>query len=316
MYRILALDGGGIRGIFTTTVLERLEAEVPGFLRKLDLIAGTSTGAIIACGLAAGMHPADLTGIYRTQGPLIFDDSWLDDVKDLGGLAGAEYGNANLREIVTAVFERGLGVSTLGDLERRVLVPAFDLDDGDDPRRPPRKLRSWKPKFFHNFPGTDSDAGERIVDVLLRASAGPVYFPTVDGYIDGGVVANNPSMAALAQALHPGTGGRRLEEIALLSIGCGQSAQYIPGDHHDWGYLQWARPIVQICIDAQMDVARFECAQLLGRRYHRVEQLFEWGMRLDDWRKVADLRVLAEEVDLRETFAWARAMLRPPRATA
>lgn len=316
MYRILALDGGGIRGIFTTTVLERLHAAAPGFFRKVDLVAGTSTGAIIACGLAAGMDPADITEIYRTQGPAIFDDSWLDDLKDLGGLTGAQYGSANLREILTAVFERGLGLRRLADLSHRVLIPTFDLDDGDDPRRPPRKLRSWKPKFFHNFPGPDSDGEARIVDVLMRACAGPVYFPTVDGYIDGGVVANNPSMAALAQALHPGTGGRRLEEVVLLSLGTGHSATYIPGDHLDWGYVKWARPIVRLCIDAQMDVARYECEQLLGSRYHRVEEQFEWGMQLDDWPKVADLRELAEEVDLARTVAWLRTVAGGRRSTA
>ena len=316
MYRILALDGGGIRGIFTTTILERLDEAVPGFLRKVDLIAGTSTGAIIACGLAAGVGPEDLTEIYRTQGPLIFDDSWLDDLKDLGGLTGAEYGNLHLREILAGVFERGLGLRYLKDLARRVLIPTFDLDDGDDPRRPPHKLRTWKPKFFHNFPGPDSDGDQRIVDVLMRTCAGPVYFPTVDGYIDGGVVANNPSMAALAQALHPGTGGRRLDEIAVLSLGTGQSATYLPGDHLDWGYVKWARPIVRLCIDAQMDVVRYECQQLLGERFHRVEQLFEWGMRLDDWEKVADLRVLAEEVDLRATIAWLKTVAGLRRATA
>jgi patatin-like phospholipase/acyl hydrolase len=316
VYRILTLDGGGIRGIFTTTILERLHEAVPGYLGKVDLVAGTSTGAIIACGLAAGMHPTDLSEIYRTQGPLIFDDSWLDDLKDLGGLTGAEYGNSHLRDILTSVFERGLGLRTLDDLGRRVLIPTFDLDDGDDPRRPPGKLRSWKPKFFHNFPGPDSDGAERIVDVLMRACAGPVYFPTVDGYIDGGVVANNPAMVALAQALHPGTGGRRLEEITLLSIGTGQSATFIPGDHLDWGTVRWASPIVRVCIDAQMDVARYECEQLLGARFHRVEQLFEWGMRLDDWQKVPDLRVLAEEVDLEPTITWLRTVAGARRATA
>jgi patatin-like phospholipase/acyl hydrolase len=316
VYRILALDGGGIRGIFSTTVLERLEEAVPRLLQKFDLFAGTSTGAIIACGLAAGMEPEDLTEIYRTQGPLIFDDSWLDDVKDLGGLTGAEYGNSHLRLILESVFERGLGLKTLGDLRRKVLIPSFDLDDGGDPRRPPERLRSWKPKFFHNFPGPDSDSHERIVDVLMRACAGPVYFPTVDGYIDGGVVANNPSMVALAQALHPGTGGQRLEDVALLSIGTGHSATYIPGDHLDWGYVKWARPIVRLCIDSQMDVARYECQQLLGARFHRVEELFEWEMRLDDWEKVGDLRVLAEEVELAPAVAWVRATLRARRATA
>jgi hypothetical protein len=138
----------------------------------------------------------------------------------------------------------------------------------------------------------------------------------VDGYIDGGIVANNPSMAALAQALHPGGGGRRLEEVALLSVGSGQSAHYIPGDHHDWGYLQWARPIVQIAFDAQMDMVHFQCRQLLGERYHRVAQLFEWHMPLDDWSKVDDLRTLAEAVDLAPTVAWVRAMARGRRATA
>ncbi len=316
VYRILALDGGGIRGIFTTTVLERLDEAVPGYLGKVDLVAGTSTGAIIACGLAGGMRPADITEIYRTQGPAIFDDSWLDDLKDLGGLTGAEYGNAHLREIVTSVFERGLGVRTLDDLGRRVLIPTFDLDDGDDPRRPQGKLRTWKPKFFHNFPGPGSDGHERIVDVLMRACAGPVYFPTVDGYIDGGIFANNPSLVALAQAVHPGTGGQRLADVTLLSIGTGQSAEYIPGDHLDWGTVRWAGPIVRLGVDGQMAVAKFACRQLLGDRFHRVDQLFEWGMRLDDWEKVADLRELAEEVDLEPTIAWLRAATSARRSTA
>lgn len=306
MYRILALDGGGIRGIFATTILTRLDEAVPGFLPRIHLFAGTSTGAIIACGLAAGVRPAELTDIYLTQGPRIFDDSWLDDVRDLGGLTGAEYGSEQLHRILTEIFEETLGLERLGDLKHRVLVPTYDLDDGDDPRREPGKPRTWKPKFFHNFPGAETDADERIVDVLMRSCAGPVYFPVYDGYIDGGVIANNPAMAALAQALHPGTGGQRLDDLRLLSVGTGQSTAYIPGRHLDWGYVRWAKAIVRLVIDGGNEVATYECRQLLGPHFHRVDAAFDWPMALDEWEKSPRLKQIAEEVPLEDAIAWVR----------
>ena len=75
-----------------------------------------------------------------------------------------------------------------------VLIPSFQLDN----QAPHAGQRQWKPKFFHNYPGPDSDGAELVVDVAMRTSAAPIYFPTYQSYIDGGVVANDPSMAALA----------------------------------------------------------------------------------------------------------------------
>ncbi len=303
-YRILSLDGGGIRGVFTTTVLARLEQAVPGFLGKVDLFAGTSTGAIVAAGLAAGMTPDELTRLYLEHGKDIFADTFLDDVKDLGKVKGADYDNARLAVLVADVFEQWRGIRTLGDLHRRILIPAFDLDTGDDPGFREGDRRTWKPKFFHNFPGGDSDGAERIVNVLLRTSAGPTYFPTYDGYIDGGVVANNPSVAALAQALHPGTGKQRLEDVVLLNIGTGQSPAFIAGKRHDWGYLQWAKPLARLILEGAADTARYQCEQILADRYRRVDAMLDRPIGLDEVKYAPDLVEVGRHVPLDEVAAW------------
>ena len=92
-YRILSIDGGGIRGIVTTVVMQRLAATpgLEGFLDKVDLIAGTSTGGLLALGIARGLDLEDIRNLYVEDGPKIFDDSWIDDLLDLGKLRGADY---------------------------------------------------------------------------------------------------------------------------------------------------------------------------------------------------------------------------------
>ena len=209
-YRILSLDGGGIRGYFTCGVLERLLAKRPGLLAGIDLIAGTSTGGIIALGLGRGMTPTQLKQLYRTRGAEIFDDGWFPISTDLGGIAGADYDNDGLKRILAETF----GKATLGTLGKRVLIPAYDLHDAAAVIEGVRTA-TGKPKFFHNFPGPGSDAGELLVDVALATSAAPTYFPTHKGYIDGGVHANNPAMAALAQAIHAKTGGQQLGDVLV-----------------------------------------------------------------------------------------------------
>lgn len=303
-YLVLALDGGGIRGVFTTTILGRLEQAVPGFLAKVDLFAGTSTGGIIALGLAAGLTPHDLTRLYLDRGAEIFESRYgvLDHVAKL---AWAEYDNRNLVRILEETFA-ARGVATLGDLPRRVLVPTFDLDSAGRPGRAPDAPRTWKPKFFHNYPGPGGDAGARIVDVALRTSAGPTYFPTHQGYVDGGVIANNPSMAALAQAIHPGSGRQRLEDVCLLSIGTGQRPRFIAGADHDWGIVPWAGHLVDLLIEGGMDTARYECQQLLGERFCRVDTVLAEEMDLDAVAGAVALVERAANLPLDGTVSWVR----------
>lgn len=314
-YCVLSLDGGGIRGIYSARILERLERAVPGFLAHMQLLAGTSTGGILALGLAAGLSPAALVELYRTNGAQIFDDSWLDNLKDMGGVSGAQYDNGNLKRLLTETFA-AQHVVTLDDLKRRVLVPAFDLDDSEDPRRKADKPRTWKPKFFHNFAGPDSDGAELIVDVAMRTSAAPTYFPSYGRYIDGGVIANDPSVAALTQALNEETGGQNLRDVRLLSVGTGINPVFIAGANHDWGYAQWAKPIIGLMMDGVMGVAAYECYQLLGQRYLRINTVLDRVIPLDDYHQTDALLAAADAVNLTEAIDWLQRFVMAPATAA
>jgi uncharacterized protein len=306
-FRILSCDGGGIRGVLTAVLLDRLVTAYPGLLQDradtITMFAGTSTGAILALGLAAGLTPAQIRDLYVINGKLIFDSSWARDVVEIGGLSGSKYDNVNLKQILLETF----GAKKLQDLHPRVLIASFSLDNQADP-----STRTWNPKFFHNFTGTDSDGESLVVDVALSSSAAPTYFPSYGVFIDGGVIANNPSVAAIAQVLdgrNQATERTTLTGIKLLSVGTGVSLQYVAGVDHDWGDAQWIKPILNVMMDGSVGVADFECQQLLGSSYCRVDPVFPAGksFAMDDVSKIVDLMALAQSYDLTSTIAWLQA---------
>jgi patatin-like phospholipase/acyl hydrolase len=303
-YRILSIDGGGIRGIVTTVMMQRLQATpgLEGFLDDVDLIAGTSTGGLLALGIARGLGLDETRDLYVNDGPEIFDDSWIDNLLDLGKLRGADYKIAPMRR----VFRRVLGEeTTLGQLRKRVLITAFDMDNEDSDEL----KRSWKPKLFHNFPGDGNDRHELAYKVGMYTAAAPTYFPSVDGYIDGGVYANNPAMCALAQ-----TQDRRyrptppIDEVVLLSLGTGTSLLYIRGKTLDWGYAQWIKPLISLMLDGISGIADYQCHQMLRKRYHRLAPVFppDVSIPMDDVKKIPYMIGFAEGLDLRSTIRWMR----------
>lgn len=301
MYRILSFDGGGIRGLVTLALLKRLEAQVPTLIRNADLLAGTSTGGIIALGLAAGKSVEELLSLYRDNGRKIFDDSWWDDLRDIGGVTGADYDLKNLERLLKREFKD----TQLKDLSKRVLIPAFDLDN--EATKPAQ--RTWNPKFFHNFPGKDSDGDERVVDVALATSAAPTYFPSHNGYIDGGVVANNPSLAAVAQTQDPrnAEAAPRLQDLHLLSLGTGRNLSFLKGRRLDWGLAQWAKPLVSLLLDASMGIADYQCRQILKHTYQRIAPVFppNKNIKMDDWKRSQELIDFGNASTL--TDAWSGA---------
>ncbi|MDH3816918.1 MAG: patatin-like phospholipase family protein [Acidobacteriota bacterium] len=303
-YRILSIDGGGIRGIVTTVMMQRLQATpgLEGFLDKVDLIAGTSTGGLLALGIARGLGLNEIRDLYVNDGPEIFDDSWLDDLLDLGRLRGADYKTGPIRR----VFKRVLGEHTrLGQLRKRVLITAFDMDNEDEEDL----KRTWKPKLFHNFPGSGNDRQELAYKVGMYTAAAPTYFPSVDGYIDGGVYANNPAMCAMAQ-----TQDKRyrptpsFDEVELLSLGTGTSLFYIRGKTLDWGYAQWIKPLISLMLDGISGIADYQCNQMLRNRYHRLAPVFppDVSIPMDAVKKIPYMIQFAEGLDLRATIRWMR----------
>lgn len=298
-YHILSLDGGGIRGVLTAKLLERLEMAHPGFLSKVDLFAGTSTGGILALGLAAGLTPREIGRLYEESGAKVFADWIWDDIRDLGKLTGADYSNEPLKQAILEL----IGEITLGDLQKRVFVSSFDLDN--EPQKP-GALRIWKAKFFHNFPGESSDADQKVVDVALRTSAAPTFFPIYQGYIDGGVVANNPSMCALAQALHPETGGQKLRRVTLLSIGTGINPRFLPQENADWGLAQWAPHLISLMIEGNVGLAHYQCQQILGKRYLRINPILPKPIGLEQVDQIPLLKEVAEKENLDGAIRWLK----------
>jgi len=184
------------------------------------------------------------------------------------------------------------------------VIATFQLDSGIVTKA---GVRSWKPKFFHNFPEASTDSEQLVVDVALRTTAAPTYFPVYQGFIDGGVAANNPSMCALAQALDPTTANRTLDDISLLSVGTGLTPHFIEGETHDWGYVQWATRLVGIVMGGISGVADFECRQVLAGRYRRLDLVLPHDIALDDVDDVGFLADLAGAHDLDDDIAWLEA---------
>lgn len=303
-YRILCFDGGGIRGVYTAVLLDRLAQSVPRFMEGINLLSGTSTGGIIALGLASGMTTSQLIQLYKDKGSEIFEATLLHKIRDLGELIGAKYSNDNLIDIINAQF----GDKTLSDLlPQHVLIPSFDLD------KPSGNPRMWYPKFFHNFEGPDSDGAQKVADVALRTSAAPTYFPAYQGFVDGGVVANNPSMSALAQALDPRSSNRAsLPDIRLFSLGTGITPTYISGLDNDWGLAPWARVLADMLLEGMMGVADYECACLLGvNRYFRLAPVLPNPIALDAASQIDNLVADAQNVDISAAVTRLTANFQP-----
>lgn len=218
--KILSLNGGGARGLFTINVLaeiERIIESKSGAKVKIgdyfDLITGTSIGGILALGIAAGKSAKDLESVFRTQAPLIFPKQrpWM---KKLRAIWGPMYDSGPLRETVVAMLGEN---TTFDSLARRVMIPAVNLSTG-------------KPQFFktpHN-PEFNRDGRLKLVDAAMATSAAPTYFAPhycsdLDSYFaDGGLVANNPSFIGLHEVFRDMTSDfpeAIVGDVRILNIG-------------------------------------------------------------------------------------------------
>jgi patatin-like phospholipase/acyl hydrolase len=298
-FRIMSFDGGGVRGALMATLVQRIVDKIPNFLDNVDLFAGTSTGAMMALGLADGKTPAEMVEVYSQENmKFVFSPAGL-------GFFRPKYGNANLIALLRRYFREGL---RMGDLKKRVMISTFELDD--------REEQDWSPVFFHNYPQPEMTRvrqgwDEPVIDIALRSSAAPTVFPSHQGFIDGGVMANNPGTASICVALGQHADSLKLTDIRLLSLGTGLSPTLIKENTANWGIFQWmfnSRPpqqaILKILMDGVSEADTLMCNQMLGNYYLRVNPRLPRPMALDDWKLVPALVEIAQNFDLDPTLQW------------
>jgi uncharacterized protein len=136
------------------------------------------------------------------------------------------------------------------------------------PENQSQVIRRWVPRFFHNLNDTVS-LDDLVVDVAMRTSAAPTYFPIYQGFVDGGVFANNPALCAITTAI---SAGIKMEDIVVLSISTGKDGLYLSQKQYgegDWGFLQWAPKLIDLILDGGVEVTDFQCSQIIGERHAR-----------------------------------------------
>jgi patatin-like phospholipase/acyl hydrolase len=199
-FRILSLDGGGIRGIFPAAVLAGLEARYLGgrsVAQCFDLITGTSTGGILAIGLAAGLTATALRDVYVERGGEIFPplpDGIVGGARRRLRSASQYFRYRYDRDALVSILTEMLGHGRLGAAQARLCIPSFDGRYGE--------VYIFKTPHHPDF---KKDAYEHMVKVASATAAVPTFFqPLPDGgytFVDGGVWANNPIMVGVVDAL-------------------------------------------------------------------------------------------------------------------
>src|SRR4051812_1971506 len=239
--KVLSIDGGGIRGLIPALVLAEIERRTGRRTAEMfDLIAGTSTGGVLACALSRRggdgrpMYSADdVADLYVSEGPKIFDRSLVKTITSVGGLLDEKYDDAGLN----AALEAYLGDARLKEVLADVMLTAYDIHD-----RFAFFFRSARAR-------TDDEYDFSLRDAARATSAAPTYFEPTEvtdaagartyPLIDGGVYAVNPAMCAYAEVLG---GGHELEVLASLGTGA-QTRHYEFDDVRGWGQIEWARPL-------------------------------------------------------------------------
>ena len=275
-FRILALDGGGIKGAFTASVLATLSKQLKEPITdRFDLIAGTSTGGILAIGLGMGMDADNMLKFYRERGPIIFPimrfhRRWRRELRHFVKPKHSQ--DVLFRELKSAYFPDGKE-RVLGESKVRLLIPAFDAVSG----------------ICHTFrtphhPLLGADSMTSAAEVALATAAAPTYFSAAKvrnmvanaSYFDGGVWANCPALAAIIEAVCylevP------LDRIDVLSIGTTEEPFTVKSMAQS-GVVGWGKTLLSLLMSAQVDFVVDHAQKLVTEaRFLRVNTMTSPGM--------------------------------------
>lgn len=298
--KVLSLDGGGIKGYLSAKILFNIERLLNqegdknvNIGQRFDLIVGTSTGGIIACALSIGKSAKEIFELYESLIPKVFTSK-------TKGFFKAKYSNEILRKELKNI----LGDKTLKDVKTKLCITSVDVENSS-----PRFHKS--DYFDRNTPRQD----EKLIDLALATSAAPTYFPLINtkhstNLTDGGMVANNPSLVALTEAIQL---TRNINSISLLSIGTGEQCHmpYNIEKLKSAGKINWmlslkkkwnlfsyfkhqGSPLLELLMESQAKLAHFQTKFLLEDQYLRINPKLNVSIELDDVEKIDSLKNLAD----------------------
>lgn len=265
-FNILSLSGGGIRGVFTASALAQFEtyiaeqkgltgaaAEEYSIAKHFDMICGTSIGGIIALGLAKGLTAREILQTMLAHRLTIFPKkiSWLSNIERL---FHPLYKSQPLEDVLELLFQ----ATTIGELDKYVLVPAISLTNG--------QIRAFKTP---HHPHLRTDYKLSVVDVALATSAAPTYFPVHqiedERFVDGGLAANSPVLMGLIEAQY--YLGHALSDVYVMQVGTMGSRQ--TSDHSEnrnggyWKTWEKGKGIIELAMSTTETLHNFLAGKML-----------------------------------------------------
>lgn len=293
-YKILCIDGGGIRGVFSLEILKMLQEDLgKDIFQSFDCFSGTSTGALIVSALLKGFHPRELIHFYTIFGRKIFPKRRKFVTEE------AKYSQDFLQTILKTTLS---DKTTFADFEKHLIIPACVLNHALDNR--------WGVEIYDNF-NPEKAKEWNLVDITLRSSAAPIYFPSHQNYVDGGIYALNPSLLALSRSIDPEGGNKELGDLKILSIGSGINPIGIRGEVN-WGLDKWMssepeladHPLISLITDIGATIPNYPLEQILKNRYLRINAIFPEPVEIDDPSKISLLRKVARNIKEETPSVW------------
>lgn len=281
-FRILSIDGGGIKGIFPASVLAELEERYlagSSVADHFDLVTGTSTGGIVALGLSIGLPARDIANLYIERGAEIFpphDSNWLGSLRQRwDGARNVLYNRYDMRALARLLDET-FGPRLFGQAKCRLCIPSIDGRHGN----------VYIFKTPHH-PDYVRDQHERMTTVASATSAAPTYFKPLESggyrFVDGGLWANNPVMVGLVDALACFDVNRH--RVRILSLGCGDEPFAVTDRMAERGGLWSWRSAINAAMSFQSENVLGQAKLLVGaeRVTRVVPKTFSPPIKLDDW---------------------------------
>lgn len=222
VFKILSIDGGGIKGLYSATILKKFEEKFDcKTSNHFDMICGTSTGGLIALALSLKIPAKEICQFYENKGAIIFPSQKKFKIPFLGIMdygffkqimKGGKYSDEGLKESLTEIF----GDKKIKDCNNLLCIPSYSMTEAK-----PRVF-----KYDHIQGDLSRDNLAPIVDIALATSAAPTYFPLAEinyfdneQFVDGGVWANNPTLVGLLEALNYFVGKNKdYDKIEILSV--------------------------------------------------------------------------------------------------